>query len=101
MSSPSHDRDTVGATRRLRRRKATVWLTFFSFPLVVGVPIVLFGDAGPSPFITFGIWAIAVFAVACVSWLTKCPHCQRQFHMSDNLVSNPWTRQCMKCGFRL
>ena len=101
MSSPSHELDTAAAAKRLRRRKAAVWLTLFSFPLVVGVPIVLFAGAGPSPFIIFGVWAIAAFAVSWVSWLTKCPRRQRQFHMSDNLVSNPWTRQCMKCGFRL
>jgi hypothetical protein len=92
--------DVQRAAELLRRRKQVVWTVLFSGPLIM-VPVILVTKRETLVFAAFGIWAAVFVTVAWISWLTKCPQCGRHFHMSDNLVSNPFTRRCMKCGFRL
>jgi hypothetical protein len=65
------------------------------------VPVIL---TSPREAVIFGVfagWGLVFAVIAWVSWLTKCPSCGRQFHVSDTFVSNPWTRRCMKCGYEL
>jgi hypothetical protein len=92
--------DVEKAAERLRRRKAAVWIAFFAGPLIA-IAVLLVSGRETLVFAVSGIWAAVFATVAWIAWLTKCPHCGRQFHMSDNFVSNPFTRRCMKCGFQL
>ena len=86
------------AVARLKARKRAVWIAFFLGPLVtVGAGAI---DPQLAP-VAFGLWGVAFVITSFRSWFTACPACGRLFHLSENLVSNPFATSCMKCGFRL
>jgi predicted RNA-binding Zn-ribbon protein involved in translation (DUF1610 family) len=88
----------------LRRRRRTVLILFFTWPLAVGVGIKLlhFLTEAPenqlAPFVAIPVVLVVFVFIATFSF--ACPRCGKEFYRM-NSYRNPFSKECLNCGIRI